>query len=189
MFAFPRPPGGQFRRTNYRAGPAHAASRPISPPRLASSPRERSICPDSAVGLPGWQDLPGWRGPPPSGVAKTRVGLLGWRGRSTRSPPLICGPPEWKSTAGQISQATAPRRRVVRAFRARGRFCRPGDQVSREVNGGRAANVAPGPVYLPLLVFSPPAWSLTPENNPGGSARVALRADFWSATGPVVARG
>ena len=42
MFAF-LPPGGQFRRTNNRAGPANAGSRPISPPSLASSPCDRSI--------------------------------------------------------------------------------------------------------------------------------------------------
>ena len=33
---------------------------------------------------------------------------------------------------------------------------RPGDKVSREVDRCRTANVAPGPAYLPLLVFSQP---------------------------------
>ena len=43
------------------------------------------------------------------------------------------------------------------------RFLRPGAQASRDVSRGRAANVAPGPVCLPLLVFPPPTWSLPPE--------------------------
>ena len=42
MFVFP-PSGGQFRRTHNRGGPANAAARPISPPPLVSSRRDRSI--------------------------------------------------------------------------------------------------------------------------------------------------
>ena len=41
-------------------------------------------------------------------------------------------------------------------------FFRPGDQVLREVNRGRAAKVVPRPVYLPLSVFSLRTWSLPP---------------------------
>ena len=37
------PPSGQFHQKNNRSGPANAAARPISPPSLASSPRDRSI--------------------------------------------------------------------------------------------------------------------------------------------------
>ena len=57
MFAF-LPPGGQFRRTNNRAGPANAGAHPISPPSSASSSRgrsipterkQRSVCPDRLV--------------------------------------------------------------------------------------------------------------------------------------------
>ena len=42
MFVF-LPPGGQFHRSNNEAGPANAAARPISPPPVASSPRDKSI--------------------------------------------------------------------------------------------------------------------------------------------------
>ena len=94
-----------------------------------------------------------------------------------------------KSTTGQISQAAVAIRSLFRAFRVRWSFIRPGDQVSRPVNRGRAADVGPVPVYLLLLVFSPRTWSLPPGNNLGNNAEVALRADVWSATGPSRARG
>ena len=42
MFVF-LPPGGQFHRSNNEAGPANAAARPISPPPVASSPRDKLI--------------------------------------------------------------------------------------------------------------------------------------------------
>ena len=89
----------------------------------------------------------------------------GNRSRSARMawPPLICESPVRKRATGQRSQATVTIRSLARAFRARGRFFRPGDQVFREVNRGRAAKVAPRPVYLPLSVFSLRTWSLPPE--------------------------
>ena len=43
MFVPPPRPGGQFRRTNNRAGQDDAAARPISPPSSVSSWRDRSI--------------------------------------------------------------------------------------------------------------------------------------------------
>ena len=42
-------------------------------------------------------------------------------------------------------------------------FFRLRGQASWEVNRGRAANVAPGPVFPPLLVFSRATWSPPPE--------------------------
>ena len=55
----PPPPGGQFRQTHNRGGPANAGARSISPPSLVSPPRggsvlagrkQRSGCPDGLVG-------------------------------------------------------------------------------------------------------------------------------------------
>ena len=71
-----------------------------------------------------------------------------------------------KSATGHMSEAAGPRRRLARAFRAGWRFFWPGDQVSRKVNRGLDAHAAPGPVYLPVSVFSPPTWSLLPEKWP-----------------------
>ena len=88
-----------------------------------------------------------------------------------------------------MSQAAAPNRRLARVFRARGRFLRPGDQVSRGGNRGRDANVAPGPVFLPLLVISPPTWSLPPEKYLRQQYQTGARADLGSATGPVLVCG
>ena len=68
-----------------------------------------------------------------------------------------------KSATGHMSEAAGPRRRLARAFRAGWRLFWPGDQVSRKVNRGLDAHAAPGPVYLPASVFSPPTWSLLPE--------------------------
>ena len=117
---------------------------------------------------------------------QTELGMPGCRGRSTISPPLICGPPERQSSSGQISHATVTSRRSVRVFRARGRLFRPGDQVSREVNRGRAADVAPGPIYLPRFVFSPRTWSFPPKNNLGNNAELALLANFLVRGGSCV---
>ena len=70
---------------------------------------------------------------------------------------------------------------MVWAFRVCGRFFRPGGQVSREVNRGRDANVAPGPAFLLLFVFSSPTWYLPPEKSPrqqcqsGASCRCLVR--------------
>ena len=78
-----------------------------------------------------------------------------------------------KSATGHMSEAAGPRRRLARAFRAGWRFFWPGDQVSRKVNRGLDAHAAPGPVYLPVSVFSPPTWSLCRKNGPGSSAALA----------------
>ena len=61
-------------------------------------------------------------------------------------------------------------------------------EVSREVGRGRPADVAPGPVCLLLLVFLRVRGHFRRKNNLGDNAKLALRADFWSATGPVLAR-
>ena len=44
-------------------------------------------------------------------------------------------------------------------------------------------------MFLPLLVFSPRTWSLRRKNNPVGSAKLALHADFWFATVSSLTRG
>ena len=123
-----------------------------------------------------------------SGGAKTKGTLPKWHGRPVLSPPLIRGPPERQSTTGQISQAAVARRRVLRVFRAHRRLLRPGARVLREVNRDRAADVAPGPVCLLSFVFSPRTWPLLPHKSPTQQCRCGARADFWSATGPLLAR-
>ena len=132
------PPGGQFRRTNNRAGQANAGARPISPPSLASSRPDRSI--------------PAVRKP------ERLCPII--------SPALICEPPKWESSIGRVSQATVTGRRLVRVSRSPWRSLRPVDQVSWEVNRGRPADQAPGPVYLLLSVLSPRARSLPLEKQP-----------------------
>ena len=163
MFAF-LPPGGQFRRTKNRDGLANAGARPISPPSLASSRRERSI--------------PAERKPrrtcPNGMVAQSR--------RRRRSASLL-------NEKVQPGEYHRPQRRDGAWFEC---FELAGVSSGRVTKSrGKLTEAALSTWRLLQFVCSRRYFlhlhgHFCRKNNLGNNAKLAPRADFWSATGPVL---
>ena len=77
------------------------------------------------------------------------------------------------------------RRHWVRAFRASRRYF-PVSAVNyaEGITEATLPTRQPVEMFLPLLLFCPPAWSLPLKKKPRQLRQTGARADFWSATVP-----